>query len=112
VKVLTSVLDAVKARRDVIPDPDISIAYLKGKEKSYLVFFNKSKQHVGSFFTESSLARVEDALPSVNLTLTPTFKFSSAYDVVGKRNLTINNGTIKVEVPPTHYGVIELTNAE
>jgi len=110
-KVLSDVLNTVKAQRDVIPDPDISIAYLKGKEKSYLVFYNKSKGHVGAFFTESSLARFEASMPSVNLTLTPNFKFSSAYDLVGKRNLTINNGTIKVEVPATHFGVIELTNA-
>ncbi len=107
---LERLLIGLGAVRDVEIRPRVNNACFRAEGKTYLVVFNKSRKHVGAFFRESTLAAAEEALPDLVLTVKPNFRFSSAKDVVNGNLLESRNGEVEVNLPATHFRVMELVH--
>jgi hypothetical protein len=88
--------------------PRVSSAVFHNGNKTYLVAFASSPAHVGAFFQESRLERVESMLPNLTLRVEPTFAFKQARNLMtGELCERTDGGAIRVNLPKTTYVVVE-----
>jgi len=104
-------IDAIKAgngKTEIVTDKPInSTAYTKGNSV-YYAFFNKSKDQVGSFFSEQNIEYVEkNILKDVILTIDVPKGKTKAIELCTGKVLKIENGKVKLTIPKTYYRLIK-----
>ena len=107
--VLEEMLERFGAPREVVVRPRVNVLRLDdaARRKTYLVLSNKSPQYVAAYFRESHLPAAEEALPDLDLVVTPSFAFTAACDALTGKALKTERGEVHIHVPKTDYAVIE-----
>ena len=78
--------------------PVCNALYVDGNRK-YLAMFNKKREFVGSFFTESIHEKTVEKLPAVELEIKPGFPFRSVKRLPEKTAVPFSNGVVRLTMP-------------
>jgi len=90
----------------VLSTPVCNTLLLNG-DKKYLIMFDKQRQLVGSFFTESTHEAVVKSLAAKTVEITPAFKFVKATDMMTGQPLPVKQGKVAVKVEGARMAVVK-----
>lgn len=96
-------------RPRVAVDQPVNQAVFQKDGHLFVVLYDKSRDLVGSFFTENTGPTVEAALPTRELALAVPAGMTSARELVTDRPLVVRAGRIRLSLPPTQWRVVELS---
>ena len=103
---LQQLFERLKLQRPVTISAPVCNTLLEKGESRFLILFDKRRELVGSFFTESTHAALLEKLQAQNLTIQPNFRFSRVFNAADDTPLAVENGCVKVELPPARFLVL------
>ncbi len=103
---LQQLFERLELKRPVTISVPVSNTLLERETERFLILFDKQTKLVGSFFKESTHAAKLAQLPSQTLTITPHFDFSRVVNAVDETPIPVENGSVKVELPPSRFLIL------